>query len=130
MLSRNQCEEYRIHCKKWIEKELGDCQLAQKTLKELLKNEEKTQEQKLEEICEKELLAKDQEAELRAQELAAQIQEMMDVREAQVAVHTARREEKKQQTIKEAERLVISMVLCIQARAEGLSSDRLTRHLD
>lgn len=88
------------------------------------------QEQKLEEICEKELLAKDQEAELRAQELAARIQEMMDVREAQVAVHTARREEKKQQTIKEAEQLVISMVLCSQAPAEGPSSDRLTRHLD
>lgn len=125
MPSRNQCEEYRIHCKKRGEKELGDCQLAQQTLKEMLKKEEKMQEQKLEEICEKELLAKDQEAELRAQELAARIQEMVDVREAQVAVHTARREEEKQQTIKEAERLVISTALGIQAPAEGPPDDRL-----
>ncbi|RMC16329.1 hypothetical protein DUI87_06656 [Hirundo rustica rustica] len=102
---RNQCEEYRIHCKKRSEKELGDCQLAQQTLKEVLKKEEKMQEQKLEEICEKELLAKDQEAELKAQEAAARIREMVDVREAQVAVHTARREEEKQQMIKEAELL-------------------------
>ncbi|XP_063279258.1 cilia- and flagella-associated protein 53 isoform X2 [Prinia subflava] len=102
---RNQCEEYRIHCKKQSEKELGDCQLAQRTLKELQKKEEKMQEQKLDEICEKELLAKDEKAELKAQERAARIQEMLEVREAQVAVHTARREEERQQTIKEAERL-------------------------
>lgn len=87
-------------------------------------------EQKLEEICEKELLAKDHEEELRAQELAARIQEMVDVREAQVAVHTAQRKEEKEQTIKEAERLVISTAFCTQAPAEGPPKDRLTRHLD
>ncbi|NXU18166.1 CFA53 protein, partial [Pardalotus punctatus] len=100
---RNQCDEYRVHCKKRSEKELSDCQLAQQTLKEMLKKEEKMQEQKLEEICEKELLAKDQEEELKAQEVAARIREMIDVREAQVAVHTARREEAKQLIKKEAE---------------------------
>uniref|UniRef100_A0A8C0VCB6 Cilia and flagella associated protein 53 n=1 Tax=Cyanistes caeruleus TaxID=156563 RepID=A0A8C0VCB6_CYACU len=102
---RNRCEEFRILCKKQSEKELGDCQLAQQTLKEILKKEEKMQEQKLEEICEKELLAKDEQAELKAQEVAARIREMLDVREAQVAVHTARQEEKKQEIKKEAERL-------------------------
>ncbi|NXL70323.1 CFA53 protein, partial [Leptocoma aspasia] len=102
---RNQCEEYRIHCKKLSEKELSDCQLAQQTLKEIQKKEEKMQEQKLEEVCEKELLAKDQEAELKAQEVAARIREMVEVREAQVAVHTARREEEKQEIREEAERL-------------------------
>ncbi|NXY37453.1 CFA53 protein, partial [Pomatorhinus ruficollis] len=122
---RNQCEEYRIHCKKRSEKELGDCQLAQQTLKEVLKKEEKMQEQKLEEICEKELLAKDQEAELRAQELAARIQEMVDVREAQVAVHAARREEEKQQTIKEAERLEKEMH---QLRKENEELERKRQH--
>lgn len=128
--SRNRCEEYRIHCKKRGEKELGDCQLAQQTLKEMLKKEEKMREQKLEEICEKELLAKDQEAELKAQEVAARIREMVDVRDAQVAVHGARREEEKQLIKKEAEWLVISIAFCIQACAEGSSNDRLTRHLD
>ncbi|XP_059692540.1 cilia- and flagella-associated protein 53 isoform X2 [Haemorhous mexicanus] len=73
---RNRCHEYREHCKKLNEKELSDCQLAQQTLKEILKKEEKMQERKLEEICEKEQLAKDQEAELRAQEAAARIREM------------------------------------------------------
>ncbi|XP_036259618.1 cilia- and flagella-associated protein 53 [Molothrus ater] len=102
---RNRCHEYREHCKKLSEKELGDCQLAQQALKEMLKREEKMQERELEEICEKELLAKDQEAELRAQEAAARIREMVDVRDAQVAVHAARREEKKQEIRQEAERL-------------------------
>lgn len=88
------------------------------------------QELKLEELCEKEQLAKDEEAELKAQEVAARIQEMLNVREAQVAVHAARREEEKQEMRKEAERLVISTVFCIQACAEGPSNDRLTRHLD
>lgn len=87
-------------------------------------------ERELEEICEKELLAKDQEAELRAQEAAARIREMVDVRDAQVAVHAARREEKKQEIRQEAEMLVISIVFCTQAWAEGPSNDRLTRHLD
>ncbi|OWK49976.1 Cilia- and flagella-associated protein 53 [Lonchura striata] len=102
---RNRCHEYQEHCKKQREKELGDCQLAQQTLKETLKKEEKIQEWKLEEICEKELLAKDQEAELKAREVAARIREMVDVREAQVAVHAARREEKKQEIRQDAERL-------------------------
>ncbi|XP_077027863.1 cilia- and flagella-associated protein 53 isoform X2 [Agelaius phoeniceus] len=102
---RNRCHEYREHCKKLSEKELGDCQLAQQALKEMLKREEKMQERELEEICEKELLAKDQEAELRAQEAAARIREMVDVRDAQVAVHATRREEKKQEIRQEAERL-------------------------
>ncbi|XP_041317604.1 cilia- and flagella-associated protein 53 [Pyrgilauda ruficollis] len=102
---RNQSHEYREHCKKLSEKELGDCQLAQQTLKEILKKEEKMQERKLEEICEKELLAKDQEAELKAQEVAARIREMVDVRDAQVAVHAAHREEKKQEIRQDAERL-------------------------
>ncbi|NXW77175.1 CFA53 protein, partial [Hirundo rustica] len=122
---RNQCEEYRIHCKKRSEKELGDCQLAQQTLKEVLKKEEKMQEQKLEEICEKELLAKDQEAELKAQEAAARIREMVDVREAQVAVHTARREEEKQQMIKEAELLEEEMH---RLRKENEELERKKRH--
>ncbi|NXQ09825.1 CFA53 protein, partial [Peucedramus taeniatus] len=102
---RNRCHEYREHCKKLSEKELGNCQLAQQTLKEILKKEEKMQERKLEEICEKELLAKDQEAELKAQGAAARIREMVDVREAQVAVHAARREEKQQEIRQDAERL-------------------------
>lgn len=113
--SRNCCHEYREHCKKLNEKELSDCQLAQQTLKEILKEEEKMQERKLEEICEKEQLAKDQEAELRAQEAAARIREMVGVREAQVAVHAARREEKQQEIRQDAERLVSSIVFCIQA---------------
>ncbi|KAF4803806.1 cilia and flagella associated protein 53 [Turdus rufiventris] len=100
---RNRCEEYRIHCKKVSEKELGDCQLAQQTLKAILRKEEEMQERKLEEICEKEQLARDEKAELKAQEVAAQIQEMVSVREAQLAVHAARREEQKQQIRKEAE---------------------------
>lgn len=128
--SRNRCEEYRIHCKKVSEKELGDCQLAQQTLKVILRKEEEMQERKLEEICEKEQLAKDEKAELKAQEVAARIQEMVNVREAQLAVHAARREEQKQQIRKEAEWLVISIVFCIQACAEGPSNDRLTRRLD
>lgn len=130
MPSRNRCHEYREHCKKLSEKELSDCQLAQQALKEMLKEEEKMRERELEEICEKELLAKDQEAELRAQEAAARIREMVDVRDAQVAVHAARREEKKQEIRQEAEMLVISIVFCTQAWAEGPSNDRLTRHLD
>ncbi|NWI40902.1 CFA53 protein, partial [Picathartes gymnocephalus] len=122
---RNRCEEYRLHCKKRSEKELGDCQLAQQTLKEMLKEEEKMQERKLEEICEKELLAKDQELELKAQEVAARIREMVDVREAQVAVHTARREEKKQQIKKEAERLEEELH---QFRKEKEELERKKRH--
>ncbi|NWU34042.1 CFA53 protein, partial [Hylia prasina] len=122
---RNQCEEYRIHCKKRSEKELGDCQLAQQTLKELQKKEEKMQEQKLEEVCEKEQLAKDQEEELAARELAARIQDMVDVWEAQVAVHTARREEEKQQMIKEAERLEKEMH---QLRKENEELERKRQH--
>lgn len=114
MPSRNRCHEYQEHCKKRSEKELGDCQLAQQTLKETLKKEEKMQERKLEEICEKELLAKDKEAELKAREVAARIREMVDVREAQVAVHAARREEKKQEIRQDAERLVIPIVFYIQ----------------
>ncbi|XP_063036772.1 cilia- and flagella-associated protein 53 [Melospiza melodia melodia] len=102
---RNRCHEYREHCKKLSEKELVDCQLAQQALKEMLKEEEKMQERELEEICEKELLAKDQEAELKAQEAAARIREMVDVLDAQVAVHAARREEKKQEIRQEAERM-------------------------
>ncbi|NXD05366.1 CFA53 protein, partial [Certhia familiaris] len=122
---RNQCDEYREHCKKRSEKELGDCQLAQQTLKEILKKEEKMQEQKLEEICEKEQLAKDQEAELKAQEVAARIQEMVDVREAQVAVHTARREEEKQQIKEEAERMEKELH---QFRQEEEELERKKRH--
>ncbi|NXQ63449.1 CFA53 protein, partial [Anthoscopus minutus] len=122
---RNRCEEYRIHCKKRSEKELGDCQLAQQTLKEMLEKEEKMQEQKLEEICEKERLAKDQEAELKAQEVAARIREMVDVREAQVAVHSARREERKQEIKKEAERLEEDLQ---QLRKENEELERKKRH--
>ncbi|NXR65002.1 CFA53 protein, partial [Rhadina sibilatrix] len=122
---RNQCEEYRTHCKKLSEKELGDCQLAQQTLKKMQKKEEKMQEQKLEEICEKELLAKDQEVELKAREVAARTQEMVDVWEAQVAVHTARREEEKQQQIKEAERLEEEMH---QLRKESEELERKKQH--
>ncbi|XP_015470359.1 cilia- and flagella-associated protein 53 isoform X2 [Parus major] len=122
---RNRCEEYRILCKKQSEKELGDCQLAQQTLKEILKKEEKMQEQKLEEICEKELLAKDEEAELKAQEVAARIREMLDVREAQVAVHTARQEEKKQEIKKEAEWLEQDLH---QFRKENEELEKKRRH--
>ncbi|NXA89891.1 CFA53 protein, partial [Melanocharis versteri] len=122
---RNRCDEYRVHCKKRSEKELGDCQLAQQTLKEMLKKEEKMQERKLEEICEKELLAKDQEAELKAQEVAARIREMVDVREAQVAVHTARREERKQEIKKEAEWLEEELH---QFRKENEELERKKRH--
>ncbi|NWV30708.1 CFA53 protein, partial [Grantiella picta] len=122
---RNRCEEYRIHCKKRIEKELSDCQLAQQTLKQMLKKEEKMQEQKLEEICEKELLAKDQEAELKAQEVAARIREMVDVREAQVAVHTAYKEEKKQLIKKEAEWLEEELH---KFRKENEELERKKRH--
>ncbi|NWW66741.1 CFA53 protein, partial [Ifrita kowaldi] len=122
---RNRCEEYRIHCKKRGEKELGDCQLAQQTLKEMLKKEEKMCEQKLEEICEKELLAKDQEAELKAQEVAARIREMLDVRDAQVAVHSACREEEKQLIKKEAEWLEEELH---QFRKENEELERKKRH--
>ncbi|NXU44105.1 CFA53 protein, partial [Drymodes brunneopygia] len=122
---RNRCEEYRIHCKKRSEKELGDCQLAQQTLKQLLKKEEKMQELKLEEMCEKEQLAKDQEAELKAQEVAAQLQEMMNVREAQVAVQAALREEEKQEMRKEAERLDEDLH---QFRKETEELERKRRH--
>ncbi|NXB10039.1 CFA53 protein, partial [Cnemophilus loriae] len=122
---RNRCDEYRVHCKKRSEKELGDCQLAQQTLKEILKKEEKMQERKLEEICEKELLAKDQEAELKAQEVAARIREMVDVREAQLAVHAARREEKKQIIKKEAEWLEEELH---QFRKENEELERKKRH--
>ncbi|NWV83777.1 CFA53 protein, partial [Dasyornis broadbenti] len=122
---RNRCDEYRVHCRKRSEKELGDCQLAQQALKEMLKKEEKMQEQKLEEICEKELLAKDQEAELKAQEVAARIREMVDVREAQVAVHTARREEAKQLIKKEAEWLEEELD---QFRKENEELERKKRH--
>ncbi|NXE38055.1 CFA53 protein, partial [Ptilorrhoa leucosticta] len=122
---RNRCEEYRIHRKKRGEKELRDCQLAQQTLKEILKKEEKMQEQKLEEICEKELLAKDQEAELKVQEVAARIREMLDVRDAQVAVHGAHREEKKQLIKKEAERLEEELH---QFRKENEELERKKRH--
>ncbi|XP_053859353.1 cilia- and flagella-associated protein 53 [Vidua macroura] len=122
---RNRCHEYREHCKKQSEKELGDCQLAQQTLKEILKKEEKMQERKLEEICEKELLAKDQEAELKAQEVAARIQEMVDVREAQVAVHAARREEKKQEIRQDAEKLQEELH---QLRKENEDLERKKRH--
>ncbi|NXD99106.1 CFA53 protein, partial [Chaetorhynchus papuensis] len=122
---RNRCEEYRIHRKKRGEKELGDCQLAQQTLKEILKKEEKMRDQKLEEICEKELLAKDQEAELKAQEVAARIREMRDVRDAQVAVHSARREEEKQLIKKEAEWLEEELH---QFRKENEELERKKRH--
>ncbi|NXB51572.1 CFA53 protein, partial [Leucopsar rothschildi] len=122
---RNQCEEYRIHCKKLSEKELGDCQLAQQTLRKILREEEEMQEQKLEEICEKEQLAKDQEAELKAQEVAARIQEMVNVREAQLAVHAARREEKQQQIRKEAERLAEELH---QLRKENEELERKKQH--
>ncbi|NWR48162.1 CFA53 protein, partial [Regulus satrapa] len=122
---RNQCEEYRIHCKKRSEKELGDCQLAQKTLKEILRKEEKMQEQKLEEICEKEQLAKAGEAALKAQAVAARVQEMMSVREAQVAVHAALREQEKQQVEKEAERLKEELH---QFRKENEELERKKRH--
>ncbi|NWT19316.1 CFA53 protein, partial [Vireo altiloquus] len=122
---RNQCEEYRIHRKKRSEKELGDYQLAQQTLKEMLRKEEKMQEQKLEEICEKELLAKDQEMELKAEEVAARIREMMDVRDAQVAVHDARREEEKQLIKKEAERLEEELH---QLRKENEELERKRQH--
>ncbi|NWH99079.1 CFA53 protein, partial [Tichodroma muraria] len=122
---RNQCDEYRVHCRKLSEKELGDCQLAQQALKEILKKEEKMQEQKLEEICEKEQLAKDQEAELKAQEVAARIQEVLDVRDAQVAVHAARREEKQQQIKKEAEWLEGELH---QFRKEKEDLERKKRH--
>ncbi|XP_062369678.1 cilia- and flagella-associated protein 53 [Cinclus cinclus] len=122
---RNRCEEYRIHCKKLSEKELGDCQLAQQTLKEILRKEEEMQERKLEEICEKEQLAKDQESELKAQEVAVKIQEMVNVREAQLAVHAARREERKQQIRKEAEQLAEELH---QLEKEKEELERKKRH--
>ncbi|NXS34197.1 CFA53 protein, partial [Pomatostomus ruficeps] len=122
---RNGCDEYRVHCKKRSEKELGDCQLAQQTLKEMLKKEEKMQERKLEEICEKELLAKDREAELKAQEVAVRIREMVDVRDAQVAVHSTRREEEKQLIRKEAEWLEEELH---QFRKENEELERKKRH--
>ncbi|NXN90211.1 CFA53 protein, partial [Bombycilla garrulus] len=122
---RNQCEEYRIHCKKQNEKEVGDCQLAQQTLKQILEKEEKMQDQKLEEICEKEVLAKDQEVKLKAQEVAARIQEMVNVLDAQVAVHAALREEEKQQVQKEAECLEEELH---QLRKENEELERKRRH--
>ncbi|NXS87189.1 CFA53 protein, partial [Erpornis zantholeuca] len=122
---RNRCEEYRIHRKKRSEKELGDYQLAQQTLKEMLKKEEKMQEQKLEEICEKELLAKDQEMELKAEKAAARIREMVDVLDAQVAVHGARREEEKQLIKKEAELLEEELH---QLRKENEELERKKQH--
>ncbi|NXE95980.1 CFA53 protein, partial [Menura novaehollandiae] len=122
---RNRCDEFRVHWRKRLEKELGDYQLAQQTLKKELKKEEKMQERKLEEICEKELLAKDQEEELKAQEVAVRIQEMLDVLDAQVAVHSARKEEAKQTIKEEAEWLEEELH---QVRKENEELERQKRH--
>ncbi|NXY21268.1 CFA53 protein, partial [Atrichornis clamosus] len=122
---RIRCDEFRLHCSKRLAKELGDCQLAQQALKKELKKAEEMEERKLEEICEKELLAKDQEEELKAQEVAARIQDMLNALGAQVAVHSARKEEAKQLIKEEAEWLEEELH---QFRKENEELERQKRH--
>ncbi|NXK86128.1 CFA53 protein, partial [Formicarius rufipectus] len=115
---RNQCEEFRTLCVKRNKKESSDSQLAQQALKEQLKKEEKMEEQRLEEICEKELLAKDHQAELEAQKALARIQEMLNTLDAQVAVHTALKEEEQQLKKEEAQWLDQELHLVRQENEE------------
>ncbi|NXP18547.1 CFA53 protein, partial [Scytalopus superciliaris] len=122
---RNQCEELRTLCVKRNKKESSDSQLAQQALKEELKKEEKMEERRLEELCEKELLAKDHQAELEAQKASARIQELLNALHAQMAAHSARKEEEEQLKKEEAQWLEEEMHL---VRKEKEELERQKRH--
>ncbi|NWI61725.1 CFA53 protein, partial [Calyptomena viridis] len=122
---RNRCDEFRTLCMKRNKKQSSDIQLAQQALKEKLKKEEKMEEQRLEEICEQELLAKDHQKELEEQMLKARIQEMLSVLDAQVAAHSALKEEENQLKKEEAQWLEEEKHL---VRKEDEELERKRRH--
>ncbi|NXF10853.1 CFA53 protein, partial [Smithornis capensis] len=122
---RNRCNEFRALCMKRNKKESSDSQLAQQALKQELKKEEEIEERKLEEICEKELLAKDHQKALEAQKLSVQIQEMLNVLDAQVAAHSALKEEENQLKKEEAQWLEKEKHL---VRKENEELERQKRH--
>ncbi|NXA05691.1 CFA53 protein, partial [Sapayoa aenigma] len=122
---RNRCDEFRALCVRRNKKETSDSQLAQQALKEELRKEERMEERKLEEICEKELLARDHQKELEAQEVAARVQEMLNVLDAQVAVLSARKEEENQLKKEEAEWLEEEKRLLMREKEE---LERQKRH--
>ncbi|XP_035166356.1 cilia- and flagella-associated protein 53 isoform X2 [Oxyura jamaicensis] len=123
---REQCDELRVQRAKRHQKELCTDRLAQLTLKEELKKQQKEEEQMFAELWKEDGLAKERREAADVQKLSKQNREILDVLSAQVAALGAHKEEAKRLKEEEA-RLLEEQQQLLKREDEKLHMEKLRK---